>query len=102
MQKKDEDITPAVLLDHIQYMQRTLTVEIKKNREEIKKNSEEIKKNREGISKNSVSIQNNGERIDRLRVNLTGQLDGIDKRLDEIEIEQIPKRIKVLEEAVLV
>jgi len=39
-------------------------------------------------------------RMDRMEQNLTNQIDAIDKRLDEIEIELLPKRVAKLEEAV--
>ncbi len=38
--------------------------------------------------------------MDRMERNLTAQIDGIDKRLDEIEIENMPKRVTALEAAV--
>lgn len=36
-------------------------------------------------------------RIDRLERNLTRQIEAIDKRLDAVEIEQLPKRVSRIE-----
>ena len=38
--------------------------------------------------------------IDRVERNLTGQIDAIDQRLDALEIERLPKRMKKLERAI--
>jgi hypothetical protein len=37
-------------------------------------------------------------RMDRMERNLTRQIDGIDKRLDAVEIEQLPRRVRKIEE----
>ncbi|HVW66228.1 MAG TPA: hypothetical protein VHA78_00685 [Candidatus Peribacteraceae bacterium] len=39
-------------------------------------------------------------RMDRMERNLTAQISAIDKRLDAIEIEELPKRVRKLEKAV--
>lgn len=38
-------------------------------------------------------------RIESLDASLSRQIDGIDKRLDEVEIERLPKRMAVVEAA---
>lgn len=38
-----------------------------------------------------------GNRMDRMECNLTAQIDAIDKRLDEVEIEYLPKRVSRIE-----
>jgi len=40
-------------------------------------------------------------RIEALDASLSQQIDGIDKRLDEVEIEQLPKRMAVVEAALV-
>lgn len=74
-----KDITPAVLLAHIQAVGndvRTLDTRL-------------------GTVERSL-----GSRIDRLQSNLTAQINAIDKRLDAVEIEFLPKRVRSLEQAV--
>jgi len=39
-------------------------------------------------------------RMDRMERNLTAQIEAIDKRLDAVEIEELPKRVQKLEKMV--
>ena len=75
----NDDITPKVLLEHMQNMQRVLGGKIDQNRLELK-----------------ADIQRVERKVDILKVGV----DNIDKRLDAIEIENLPKRVAVLEAAV--
>jgi len=84
---KDEDITPKVLLEHMQNMQRVLMERM------------------DGLDQYMGGLDqkiDNAEkkliyRIDKLEINLTQQIDGIDQRLDTIEIEKLPQRVTALE-----
>ena len=74
----DNDITLQIVLEHMQNMQRVLMSEIGAVR---------------------TDLQRLERRVDRMETNLTNQIDAIDKRLDAIEIENLPKRVRVLEAA---
>lgn len=79
----DSEITPAILLQHMQAMRFELTTQIKNL-----------------DMKTTASEKHLTERIDRLDRNLTRQIDAIDQRLDAIEIEMLPKRVQALEQAI--
>ncbi|MDD4628671.1 MAG: hypothetical protein PHE68_04755 [Candidatus Peribacteraceae bacterium] len=65
-------VTPTVLLQHMQGMEQRLTSRM------------------DGL----------GNKMDRMHVNLSAQIDAIDQRLDVIEIENLPKRVAKLERVV--
>lgn len=82
----DADITPAVLLQHMQAMEGRLMHKI----DTVDQKVEHLE----------VRMDRMDAKMDRMERNLTNQIDAIDKRLDEIEIELLPKRVKALERAV--
>ncbi len=81
---KDPDITLKMVMDHLLVMQGTLQAEIRSVRSDL---MDEIGK---------VYV-----RINRLETNLSTQIDGIDSRLDGIELESLPQRLKTVEHIVL-
>lgn len=75
----DNDITPAIILEYLRAMEQRLRDELKKEiRKEITASEERTK---------NVILASEAR--------LTLQIDGIDKRLDDIEVFQIPKLKKV-------
>jgi len=60
----------------------------------------EFRKVQERIDVLSTTINNLRETVERNHRNLTVQIDAIDKRLDAIEIENLPRRITTLERSV--
>lgn len=74
------DITLEMIMNRLQGMQSTLQASIDDVR-------------------NGVSSLSN--RIDVLETNLSRQIDGIDTRLDAVEIETLPRRVTALEKAIL-
>ena len=75
----DQDITPAILLQHMRGMEGRLT------------------KRMDGMDQRMDRVETHVLRLER---NLTSQIDAIDKRLDAMEIEFLPKRVEVLEMAI--
>ncbi len=69
--EKPADITLKDVISHLQAMEQRLT-------------------------NNDARLEKQIERVER---NLTAQIDAIDQRLDAIEIEKLPKRMKKLERA---
>ena len=81
MANESENIDVKMLLEHMQGMERRLIKRI------------------DGVeTKLSKRIDGLEDRIYRVATNLTLQIDGIDKRLDNIEIETLPERVVVLEQ----
>jgi predicted nuclease with TOPRIM domain len=72
----DPEITPKVLLDHLQAMSQSLREEIRAVR---------------------ADVRQVGERVDRVERNLTAQIDALDRRLDELEVQTLPRRVTALE-----
>ena len=79
----EPDITPGILLTHMRGMEQRLVQRIDKLEGRI-----------DGMEQ---GIGNLTHRIDRLDINLTRQIGAIDRRLDTIEIESLPRRVAVLE-----
>lgn len=82
----DADITPAILLQHMQAMRADFSMQIQAMERRIMQKFDEI----------NVRLDKLEHKVDLLFV----QIDNIDKRLDDIEIELLPKRVAVLEVAV--
>jgi DNA-binding FrmR family transcriptional regulator len=85
----DEDITLKTVLDHIQGIQRSHRRDIQESEERMTRRLDRMEGRLERIER----------RIDRMEANLTCQIDAIDKRLDAIEIEKLPQKVKKLEVA---
>lgn len=83
MTKNDPIINTKLLLEHIQGMRYALELQIKDLRTEVK----------QGFKKISSEISH----VHRLALNNADSLRTIDTRLDDIEIEELPKRVAVLE-----
>ena len=75
---QNDDITMQTLLQHMQGMEQRLMEKI------------------EGIQ---IDMKNLEHKVDRGFAQTGIQIDNIDKRLDAIEIEQLPKRVTKLEAA---
>ncbi len=77
---QDKDITPAILLQHMQGMEQRLRTDF----------SVAIKESEQRLRNDfSEKIESSEQRIIR-------QIDGIDERLDDIEVVQIPMLKKVV------
>jgi hypothetical protein len=76
----DDGITLKMVMDHIQHQWQMLMGEIKNVWKEIRDLRKEM-----------------NERFRDVEHRLTIQIDGIDQRLDAIEIENIPKRMRRVE-----
>ena len=95
MAQQDSDITPAILLQHMQGMERRLREDF---RAEI------------GLAKGDLQTQMSALKIElfrkieyevtRAKDQLTVQIDGVDQRMDAVESEYLPKRVTRLEKAV--
>jgi hypothetical protein len=85
MLKKTQHITLKHLLIHMQGMEQRLDKKIDGVEQRLDRNIDSVK----------VKLT---RRIDSLERNLTMQIDIIDKRLDAIEIENLPRRITALEQ----
>ena len=85
-----KDITMHDLLAHMQNMQRVM-------REELVNIQKGLALARTSLTGEAREVKN---MIRNSESRLTAQIDAIDARLDEIEIELLPKRIAVLEKAV--
>lgn len=81
----NDGITLATVLEHMQNMQRVLTEQM----QSIQKTM---------ATKDDLQALNT--KVDRHYRNFMGQLDAVDDRLGTLEIEQLPKRVTRLEEAV--
>lgn len=78
MNSKD-DITLKTILEHMRVMEDRLLTEIQEVRSDL------------GATEARLNT-----RIDRMEHNLTTQIDGLDRRLDDIEVSQIPQLKKVV------
>jgi len=83
MASKAPKITLRILLDHIQYLGRSVHQEIESLKVEMR----------------SLEGRLN-DRIDRVDRNLTRQIDAIDQRLDAFEAELLPQRVKAIERTI--
>lgn len=81
--KKDDDVTPKMLLDHMRGMEERL----------FKKISEEIRTVHQRIDRLEVHV----DRIEKKLTLISTQIENIDQRLDTIEIENLPHRVAALE-----
>lgn len=81
-----DDITPKVLLDHMQGMQQGLTQEIRRVEEKL---TGEI-----GSLKQQVDA--NEEKAEQRHALVMVSLNNIDERLDEIETKELPMIKKVI------
>lgn len=79
MTHADNDITLKTIMDHLQESQV---------------------KNDSRFMRLEDRFDHMEDRMDRMERNLTRQIDAIDQRLDDIEIEMLPKRVAKLEEEV--
>ena len=84
--KKRTAITLQILLDHIRGL-----------RGGIDAVRSEVVVGRTALTGEVVEVKNMLRKVER---NLTAQIDAIDKRLDELEIEYLPRRIAALEAAI--
>ena len=86
MSTKDDDVTPAVLLQHMQGMEQRLRDEFRSGlqslEDKVDRNHEEARRNHEEARRNHAIV-------------MTG-LDNIDERLDDIEVVQVPKLKKAV------
>jgi hypothetical protein len=73
----DKDVTLGAVMEHLRAMEGR------------------INKRFESADLRLERIESGQQRMER---NLTRQIDGIDKRLDEIEIEKLPERVDRIEQ----
>lgn len=78
----DDEITPKVLLEHLQQMELRIGLKVEAVRVELKADIVDLR-----------------QKVERMERNLSGQMETIDERLDAIEIERLPRRVGVLEQA---
>jgi len=76
-------VTPAILLQHMRGMEQRLSRNIEDTKTELKGDITRIE-----------------TKMDRMHVNLSGQIGALDERLDSVEIEFLPKRVAKLEKVV--
>ena len=81
-----EEITLKTIVDHIQAQGMEFRGEFRSVHERL-----------DGLS---TKIDNLRDTVERNHRNLTAQIDAIDKRLDAIEIENVPQRVATLERSV--
>ena len=87
---EDTEITLKVLLDHIQGMRHDLTQRMDNLENSLSNRIDGLEKRMDGME----------QRMEIRFDQLVFQIGAIDKRLDAIEIEELPKRVKRLEKAV--
>jgi hypothetical protein len=87
MPEPESEITPKVLLDHLQGMGQALGQQISVVRDELRAVEQRL----------GDRIRHLESRVARSETTLSQQIDGIDKRLDELEIVQLPRRVAALE-----
>lgn len=88
MAQQDTDITPAILLQHMQAMEGRLRADFRLDMKiEISALKTELFRKIE-------------YEVTRAKDQLTVQIDGIDQRMNAIEIEYLPKRVTRLEKAI--
>lgn len=90
MTHSDEPITLKVILDHMHAIKYELKHDIQTLRIEL---TDKIN----GVGARVDRLEN---RLERVALNLSAQIAAIDDRLDKVEIEDLPKRVRKLEKAV--
>jgi hypothetical protein len=88
MAPAEPEITPKILLDHLQAMGQALTQQIGDMKDELRAAEQRL----------GHRVGRLEDRVDQLGGSLSRQIDGIDKRLDELEIAQLPRRVAALEQ----
>lgn len=88
MPEPESEITPKVLLDHLQAVGQALGQQISAVRAELHAVEQRL----------GDRIRHLEGRVARSETTLSQQIDGIDKRLDELEIVQSPRRVAALEQ----
>ena len=83
MAHKDDDITPAILLQHMQGMEQRINAQV--GTVEKKVDNLAIK-----VDNLAIKVGNLEVKVDRNQAFLTMQLDNIVERLDDIEVVQVP------------
>lgn len=93
MDPKDNDITLAMVMNHMQAMEGRLGVKLDNVRTELKSDLGDVK----GELKSDISrVEANLNRVER-KVDLTlVQIGNLDARLDDIEVVQVPKLRKAV------
>ncbi len=84
-------ITPVILLEHMRGMEGRLIQRIDGAENKLTKRIDGAESS---LTTRMDRLEN---KVDRMHVNLSGQIDAIDKRLDAVEIEFLPKRVAKLE-----
>lgn len=93
MRSVGKAITHRILLGHMQTMQQTLTGQM----QGIAKDVSQLKTDVSVLKTDVSTLKTDISTLKRQVAFLQGGVDSIDKRLDAIEIEQLPKRVKRLE-----
>lgn len=88
-----DEITLRTVLEHMTAMEQRLAGRL--GGVELRLGAVETRIS--GVESRLGSVE---RRIDALDASLSRQIDGIDKRLDEVEIERLPKRLAVVEAAI--
>jgi len=78
---KDKDITLGTILEHMRGMEQRMTTQLHEVDGRLTKRLDSLEVG-----------------LDRVHRNLSSQIDAIDKRLDAIEIEYLPKRVSRIEQ----
>ncbi len=94
MTNDETEITPKLLLDHMQTMQATFVSQIAVLSGRIDGIHSSLRQQIEG---NHAEMKGEIARLERKIDTLTLGVDSIDARLDAIEIEKLPHRVAVLE-----
>ncbi len=82
-----EEITPRLLLEHMQGMEQR-----------INKRFDAVDQRFESVGARIDRLDHKlSTRLDRLENKLSTQIEHIDKRLDDIELEYLPKRVRRIE-----
>ncbi len=90
MTNDDTEITPKLLLEHMQAMQVDLS-------RKIDTMAGRVDALAEGMGNRITRVEDSIQRLERKIDTLTIGVDAIDARLDAIEIEKLPHRVKILE-----
>lgn len=77
---KESDITLGTILEHMRGMESRIMAELHETDGRLTKRIDSLEAN-----------------LVRIHRNLSGQIDQLDKRLDAIEIEELPKRVTRIE-----
>lgn len=88
----EPEITPKILLEHMQRMGAGLQMHINELGTQMRDMNVEWKADMRDMEQRLT------ERIDRGERNLSQQIDAINHRLDALEIEDLPQRVALLEQ----